>query len=205
MPFKDNKNGRTTAQFVIGYKGYIQLAVRSGYYKKLNVLPIKQGELIRFDPLEEDIEVQLIQNEREREQAETMGYYAMFEYQNGFRKAIYWSKEKMESHALKYSQGYRSDKKNNRAWTFWSKDFDGMACKTMIRQLISKWGIMSVDMQKAVTNDMGVIGNGGSVDYIDTPEETPQIAPQPAPETVAAEVIQPQNAPAEDFAALMEE
>lgn len=201
VPYKDRKNGRTVAQFQIGYKGYIQLAIRSGQYKKLNVLPIKAGELIRFDPLDEEIEVRLIENELDRESAETIGYYAMFEYTNGFRKAIYWSRQKMESHAERYSMGYKAHK----GYTFWEKDFDGMACKTMLRQLISKWGIMSVDMQKAVTNDMGVIGNGGSVDYIDTPEETPQIAPQPAPETVAAEVIQPQNAPAEDFAALMEE
>ena len=212
VPFKDNKNGRTTAQFVIGYKGYIQLAVRSGYYKKLNVLPIKQGELIRFDPLEEEIEVQLIQNEREREQAETMGYYAMFEYQNGFRKAIYWSKEKMESHALKYSQGYRSDKKNNRAWTFWSKDFDGMACKTMIRQLISKWGIMSIDLETAIEKDNAAIGmdNSGefTADFIDNaPEEnapTVDAATGEIVEEVQAETAQPTQDEPADFGDLLE-
>ena len=167
VPFDDRKNGVSKAQFILGYKGYIQLAVRSGYYKKLNVLPIKQGELIRFDPLEEDIEVSLIQDERERELAETMGYYAMFEYQNGFRKAIYWSREKMETHAMRYSKGYASDKKKGTAWTFWSKDFDGMACKTMLRQIISKWGIISIDLQTALEKDNGVIYSDGSVEYID--------------------------------------
>lgn len=165
VPFNDNKNDKKTAQFILGYKGYIQLAIRSGYYKKLNVLPIKQGELIRFDPLEEDIEVQLIQDEREREQAETMGYYAMFEYSNGFRKAIYWSKDKMESHALRYSKGYASDKKNGRAYTFWSKDFDGMACKTMLRQLISKWGIMSIDLQTAIEKDNAAISMNSTGEF----------------------------------------
>ena len=86
VPFNDNKNHCKKAQFQLGYKGYIQLAIRSGYYKKLNVLAIKKGELVKFDPLEEEIEVQLIDDEEQREQAETIGYYAMFEYQNGFKK-----------------------------------------------------------------------------------------------------------------------
>ena len=148
-------------------KGYIQLAIRSGQYKKLNVLAIKEGELIRFDPLNEEIEVKLIEDEDEREAAATIGYYAFFEYINGFRKAIYWSKKKMEAHALKYSQGYAADKKKGTSWTFWSKDFDGMAYKTLLRQLISKWGIMSVEMQTAIDADMAVINDDGSKKYVD--------------------------------------
>ena len=156
------------AQFQLGYKGYIQLAIRSGQYKKLNVLAIKEGELIKYDPLDEDIEVKLIENEEEREKAETIGYYAMFEYLNGFRKTIYWSKQRMEAHALKYSMGYRAKK----GYTFWEKDFDGMAYKTMLRQLISKWGIMSIDltMQKALESDMAVINDNGTYDYVDNNE-----------------------------------
>lgn len=80
------------AQFQVGYKGYVQLAIRSGYYKKLNVLPIKEGELERFDPLNEEIEVSLVADEAKRETLPTAGYYAMFEYNNGFRKAMYWSR-----------------------------------------------------------------------------------------------------------------
>ncbi|MEG1932645.1 MAG: recombinase RecT, partial [Pygmaiobacter sp.] len=80
VPFNDNKRGCKVAQFQLGYKGYIQLAIRSGYYKKLNVLAIKEGELIHFDPIEEVIEINLIEDEIEREQAKTIGYYAMFEY-----------------------------------------------------------------------------------------------------------------------------
>ena len=119
VPYNDNKKGKV-AQFQLGYKGYIQLALRSGYYKKLNVFAIKKGELIRFDPLNEEIEVRLIEDDTEREQAETTGYYAMFEYLNGFRKAIYWSKEKMESHALKYSPGFAADKRKKTSYTFLS-------------------------------------------------------------------------------------
>ena len=173
VPFNDNKRGCKVAQFQIGYKGYIQLAIRSGQYKKLNVLAIKEGELIKYDPLDEDIEVKLIENEEEREKAETIGYYAMFEYLNGFRKTIYWSKQKMEAHALKYSMGYRAKK----GYTFWEKDFDGMAYKTMLRQLISKWGIMSIDltMQKALESDMAVINDNGTYDYVDNNEMANEI------------------------------
>lgn len=163
VPFNDRKNGRTVATFQLGYKGYTQLAIRSGQYKKLNVLPIKKGELISYNPLEEEINVELIQDENEREAAETVGYYAMFEYINGFRKTLYWTKEKMESHALKYSSGYKVKK----GYTFWEKDFDSMACKTMLRQLISKWGIMSIELQNAFISDNAVIGEDGSATYIE--------------------------------------
>lgn len=163
VPFKENnKDGslkRTVAQFQIGYKGYIQLAIRSGYYKKMNVLSIKDGELVKYNPLDETIEADLIEDEEKRENTATIGYYAMFEYQNGFTKTIYWSKAKMEAHAKKYSQAYRTDLKRNWKYSFWSKDFDAMAYKTMLRQLISKWGIMSVEFQTAVTNDMAVLND----------------------------------------------
>lgn len=87
----------------------------------------------------------------------------MFEYTNGFRKTLYWSKAKMEKHALKYSMGYQAKK----GYTFWEKDFDGMAYKTMLRQLISKWGIMSIDMQQAIEKDMSAINTDGSFSYVD--------------------------------------
>lgn len=173
VPFNDREKGKV-AQFQLGYKGYIQLAIRSGQYKKLNVLAIKEGELIRFDPLNEEIEVKLIEDEEAREQAETVGYYAMFQYTNGFKKAIYWSKKKMEAHAMKYSMGYRAKK----GYTFWEKDFDGMAYKTMLRQLISKWGIMSIDMQTAIDADMAVINADGTKNYVDNEDEN--IIEQPA-------------------------
>lgn len=177
VPFNDSKRKCKVAQFQLGYKGYIQLAIRSGYYKKINVLAIKDGELINFNPLDEEIEVNLIEDEETRENTPTVGYYAMFEYQNGFRKALYWSKAKMERHALQYSNGYRAKK----GYTFWEKDFDGMAYKTMLRQLISKWGIMSIEMQDVFTKDMGVINEDGSVDYIEADTDEEVIIPQGEP------------------------
>lgn len=170
VPYKDKEKGQV-AQFQLGYKGYIQLAIRSGQYKKMNVLAIKEGELIRFDPLNEEIEVKLIDDEELREQAETIGYYAMFEYTNGFKKAIYWSKKKMVEHAKKYSPGFKRDIEKGTAWTFWSKDFDGMAYKTMLRQLISKWGIMSIELMTAVDADMAVINEDGTTSYVENDVE----------------------------------
>lgn len=166
VPFNDKNKGKV-AQFQLGYKGYLQLAIRSGYYKKINVLDIKEGELIKYDPLNEEIEINLIEDEETREKTKTIGYYAMFEYTNGFKKTLYWSKSKMQEHAKKYSQGYKADLSKGTSYTFWSKDFDGMAFKTMLRQLISKWGIMSIEMQNAIEKDMAVISEDGSVDYVD--------------------------------------
>lgn len=188
VPFNNSDRGCKVAQFQLGYKGYIQLAIRSGQYKKINVLAIKEGELIEYDPLNEEIKVSLIEDEELREQAKTIGYYAMFEYLNGFRKTLYWSKNKMLAHADKYSKAFSVNATKGKypkvsfadfeagkvaeedMWkysSFWYKDFDGMAYKTMLRQLISKWGIMSVDMQTAMEKDMAVIKENGDYEYID--------------------------------------
>ena len=183
VPFDNKKKGCKEAQFQLGHKGYIQLAIRSGYYKKLNVLAIKEGELVRYDPLDEEVEVNLIEDDILREEAPTMGYFAMFEYENGFRKTLYWSKKKMLAHAEKYSfafyknggakplelleQGKIPEKDMWKYSSFWFKDFDGMALKTMLRQLISKWGIMSIDLQNAIDKDMAVIHEDGKTDYVD--------------------------------------
>ena len=165
VPFNGKEKGKN-AQFQLGYKGYIQLAIRSGQYKKLNVLAIKEGELVRFDPLTEEIEVNLIEDEEVREEAKTTGYYAMFEYTNGFCKAIYWSKKKMEAHAKKYSKSYCKSS------SVWQTNFDAMAYKTMLRQLISKWGIMSIDMVSALDADMAVINEDGTKNYVDNASYT---------------------------------
>ena len=177
----------------------MQLAIRSGYYKKINVLPIKMGELEYFDPLEEEIKVHMIEDEEIRENADTIGYYAMFEYLNGFKKAIYWSKKKMESHANTYSKAFDLKKKRMlekgeipeydlwRYSSFWYKDFDGMACKTMLRQLISKWGIMSIELQNAYEKDMSVIHEDGSTEYIDT--QIPEQQSEPEQQEQQPEII----------------
>lgn len=161
-------------------KGYVQLALRSGYYKSLTVFAVKAGELKRWNPITEELEVELIEDEEIREKTETIGYAARFEYLNGFSKTLYWSRQKMENHALRYSKGYAAKK----GYTFWEKEFDSMAFKTMLRQLISKWGIMSIDLQTAFEQD--VITEDGN--YLET--EMPQLAPvtgDPEPEQDAVE------------------
>lgn len=199
VPFNDKKRGTKVAQFQLGYKGYIQLAIRSGQYKKLNVLAIKEGELIRFDALNEEIEVKLIDDDTQREAAKTIGYYAMFEYVNGFRKAMYWSREKMMAHADKYSMAFSAAKyqdlldgkiPQNEMWkysSFWYKDFDGMAYKTMLRQLISKWGIMSIELQTAIDKDMAAIRDDGTVDYVDNSADYESVPEAPQAPVIEAD------------------
>lgn len=169
VPFNNRKQGTTEAQFILGYKGYIQLAARSGNYKHINVMEIKEGELVSYNPFDEEIILNPIQDVDEREKTPTIGYYAMFEYINGFKKVIYWSKAQMLAHADKYSKAFNKasyekllngeipDKDLWKYSSFWYKDFDSMAKKTMLRQLISKWGVMSVDMTQAIETDNSVI------------------------------------------------
>lgn len=194
VPFNNTKTGVKEAQFQMGYKGYIQLAIRSGQYKRLNVVAIKEGELEYFDPLNEDIKVNLMVDDWDkREEAETIGYYAMFELVNGFRKTMYWSKAQMLAHADKYAPAFYKDAGKVKtkygekqrvsyadyeagnydprdSWmysSFWYKNFDGMAYKTMLRQLISKWGVMSIDLQKAFEGDMATLDAEGHPTYVE--------------------------------------
>ncbi len=169
VPFNNKDRGCKVAQFQLGYKGYVQLALRSGYYKRLNVMSLKPGELKRYDPFLEEIDIELMDDELARERAQSVGYVAMFEYNNGFRKVLYWSRQKMEAHALRYSQGYKAKK----GYTFWEKDFDAMAYKTMLRQIISKWGIMSIELQNAFEQDSVIEQYDDNLLGTDVPELAP--------------------------------
>ena len=187
VPFDDKKRGCKVATFILGYRGYLQLAIRSGQYRRINVLALKEGELVKWDPMTEEIEVNLIEDDEVRENTPTMGYYASFEYINGFRKSIYWSYAKALNHADKYSKAFNKkayeDLKagkipQSEMWkysSFYYQDFDAMTCKNLIRQLIGKWGIMSIEMEKALEYDQGVgivkDGKMSGVEYVDSPEE----------------------------------
>ncbi len=181
VPFKDK------AQFQLGYKGYIQLAIRSGQYKDIDVIEVREGEYLGRDKTTGKHQFEFIEDEVERENKPIIGYMVYFEYLNGFYKNLYWSKEKMQKHALEYSQAYASDVKKGTSYSFWSKDFDGMAFKTMLRQLISKWGIMSIDMQEALTKDMSVVKEDGTCDYVDNQH----IVSVPTEKAINAEVTEP--------------
>ena len=186
VPFNNTKKGCKDAQFQLGYKGYIQLALRSGYYKRLNVFSVKAGELKAWNPITEELELEMIEDDEVREKTASVGYVATFTYVNGFTKTIYWSRSKMEAHALRYSKGYAA-KKN---YTMWEKDFDAMAYKTMLRQLISKWGIMSIDLQTAFEQD-NVVESG---DFLET--EQPTLAPVTDTPQTAETAAQPEEAEA---------
>lgn len=194
-----NNKGVKEAQFQLGYKGMVQLAIRSGQYKRLNALAIKEGELIKYDPLNEEIEVKLIDDELARERAKTIGYYAMYELINGFKKSMYWSRQKMEAHAMRYSKGYQAKK----GYTFWEKDFDGMALKTMYRRLLST-APMSIEMQTAYEKDMAVIRSDNTVEYVDNADYEPTAVNGSNPsdsasgEEIIVEAVKAEEIPAEE-------
>ncbi|MEC0965447.1 MULTISPECIES: recombinase RecT [Bacillus] len=127
------------AQFQLGYKGYIQLALRTGQYKSINCISVHKGELQKWNPLTEEIEIDF----EKRESDAVIGYAAYFELLNGFRKTVYWTKAQVEKHKKKFS---KSD-------FGWGKDWDAMALKTVLKSMLSKWGILSIEMQKAVIED----------------------------------------------------
>lgn len=192
VPFKQkakfDRNGNmlspetVKAQFVLGYKGYIQLALRSGQYADLDCMEVHEGEYLGKDPQTAKPRFQFIEDDDIRDATPVVGYMAYFEYLNGFRKTIYWSKEKMMNHADTYSPAFSRkayeriqngeipDKDMWKYSSFWYKDFDGMARKTLLRQLISKWGIMSTEMQQALTGDSSISEIGAGQQIITTPE-----------------------------------
>lgn len=165
VPFKNNKTNTTEAQFQIGYKGFIQLALRSGQFKNISVTPIYEGEIISKDRLrgfEFDFE--------NKTSEVVIGYAAMFSLINGFEKTLYMSKENIEKHAKKFSQTYK------KGFGLWKDDFDSMACKTVLKLLLSKYAPMNVEMQKAQIADQAIINEvneqGEIIDVTYTDNET---------------------------------
>jgi len=173
IPFKVNEwdkqarervHIRTDAQFQIGYKGYIQLAMRTGEYKKLNATPIYKNQFIAWDEMEEILTLNDVDGD-----GDIVGYVAFFELINGFKKMMFWRYSKMLKHANEYSSAFDSRKytllkegkiPQGEMWkysSFWYKSFDDMALKTMFRQILSKYGILSEEMQKAYEFDQSVV------------------------------------------------
>ncbi len=196
VPFNNTKKdsrGREVkvkeATFQLSYKGYIQLAMRSGQYKKIHVTDIKEGELKSYNPITDEFEFEPITDYTERQKHKTIGYYAFFILANGFKKELYWDKEKMEAHAKKYSMSYR------KGWSssFWVSDFDAMAYKTLIRQLISKHGIMSAEMETGYRNDMATIDENGNPNYVDNVPDEPEKAVDVMADVIDAEVVEVEN------------
>ncbi len=159
------------AQFQMMYKGFIQLAIRSGYYEKMNYAVVYEDELISYNPITGELEfvtdfskcTQRLNGEDDK----VVGYYAWFRLKTGFRQELYMSKAAVEHHARKYSQAYRNDINNKKKSSKWTTDFEAMALKTVIKLLLSKWGILSVDMQRAIQDDQKTFDDEGNGNYGD--------------------------------------
>lgn len=166
----------TKAQFQLGYKGYIQLALRTGQYRFINVIEVCKGELKKFNRLTEELDIDF----EAKESDEVVGYAAYFELLNGFRKTVYWTKTQVEAHRTKFS---KSD-------FGWKKDWNAMAMKTVLKNMLAKWGILSVEMQKAFSDDDNMVevtesGDTVTIDVDFTPVDESE--PEHKAEPTAAE------------------
>ena len=181
VPYK-TKNGYV-AQFQLGYKGIVDLALRTGQYKRLNAMEVREGEFVGRDESGDPIINWL--DEDERESKPVVGYMAFLELLSGFKKRIYWSNKKIEDHAMRYSQGYRYEKTHGASQSTakagnksnpWISNRNEMACKTVLKSLISKWGPISIEYQRAIQYDQSVITTDfetgeESIEYIDNQPE----------------------------------
>lgn len=162
VPYWDSNTKVNNAQFQMGYKGYIQLALRSQQYKRINVIDVRQNEIKKIDYLKDEIKFKFISNPLERLNAKIVGYCAYFKLKNGFEKTLYWTNEQVEEHFLKYSKTYAKSKK------FAIASFEDMAKKTVLTQLLRKWGIMTTELQTAYESDQVILINDEKI-YIDNP------------------------------------
>ena len=147
VPFKNSKKGAdgnwykvTEASFILGWKGMHQLALRTGAYKTINVIDIREGELVKYNRLTEEVIINFIEDEDERETKKVIGYVGYYRLVNGAEKTIYMTIKQIENHEKKHRKGEYMGKG-------WREDFDAMARKTVYRRLIGKWGVMSIDYQ----------------------------------------------------------
>ncbi|WP_373804340.1 MULTISPECIES: recombinase RecT [Bacteroidales] len=167
IPYKNNRENKTEAQFQIGYRGFIQLAIRSGQFKTINVTEVREGELETFDLLTGEMRFTAVPKRTERP---VIGYAAFFRLSNGFEKTLYMTKEEVDVHAKKYSQTYSSKYEKVQQNSKWATDFDAMAKKTAIKLLLSKYAPLSVDMINAVNSDQAVITETGAK-YVDNQQD----------------------------------
>ena len=206
VPFKNSKKGTVDAQFMLGWHGYYQLAIRSGQYKDLDVIEIREGEYLGRDKYTGKQKFEFIEDEEERLSKPVIGYLGYFELLNGYKKQIYMSKTEMEQHANTYSKAFNlEDYRKLQAgqiperdmWkysSYWYKDFQGMSFKTILRRLISKYGVMSIEMQDAYTKDMAVLHENGDYEYVDNPQEenkqTIEVEQEPQEKKVSLDEIE---------------
>lgn len=160
IPYKNHK-GKTEAQFQIGWKGLVQLAQRSGLYKTIRSSVVYEGQIEDIDFITGKI------TRGQKRSDEVVGYIAYFELINGFSANMYMSKQDMENHARIYSQSYGYDVKNHKQNSMWSKNFDIMGTKTVLKLLLGKYGPLSVAMERAMQADQAAVNADGTFRYID--------------------------------------
>lgn len=176
IPYKDNKKGVTVAQFQLGYKGFKQLALRSGQFAIIpNATDIKEGELKSRNRLTGECVFKFIDDDVERAKAKTIGYASYFKLLSGAESTFYMSVDEMQAHALRYSQTYRSKYDNVRQASKWTTDFDDMAKKTVIKLNLSRNAPLSVEMQDAINSDQSVMYEANKYEYVDNDNMTQQI------------------------------
>lgn len=192
VPFDNKKNGVYVkeAQFQMGYKGYVQLALRSGMYEKIIATDVRRGEVVSYNPFEDEFEYKPCDFEKRHEKDKNgkyiipvSGYYAKMKLLNGFIKEAYMPLDEMLEFAKKYSKAYRRDIEKHTAYSHWTTRFEDMAKKTMIRQLLSKWGLLTPELQKAYESDMAVIGENGEITYVDNMPDDQRETVNPMGET----------------------
>lgn len=144
VAFNNNRDGkkRMEATFIMGYKGMNQLALRSGVYKRINVIDVREGELKGYNRLTQEIEFEFVEDDNEREKLPIVGWCGYYQLMNGMEKTLYMTKEQIEAHEKRHRRGQYMGKG-------WREDFNSMAAKTVFRKLIGKWGVMSIDYQTA--------------------------------------------------------
>ena len=168
IPYRDNKKGITVAQFQLGYKGFKQLALRSGQFAIIpTATDIKEGELKYRNRLTGECSFEFIEDDVEREKKKTIGYASYFRLLNGAESMFYMSVEQVQAHATRYSQTYRSKYDNVRSQSKWTTDFDDMAKKTVIKLNLSKNAPLSVEMKEAIKADQGIMYSADKIEYAD--------------------------------------
>ena len=176
IPYKDNKKGITVAQFQLGYKGFVQLSLRSGQFKVIpSATEIKEGELKSRNRLTGECVFEFIDDDNERAKAKTIGYASYFRLLNGAESTFYMSVEEMQAHAMRYSQTYRSKYDNIKQSSKWTTDFDEMAKKTVIKLNLSKNAPLSVEMQEAIRADQSIQYKENEYEYVDNGDMEQQI------------------------------
>lgn len=172
IPYKDNKRNITVAQFQLGYKGFKQLALRSGQFAVIpNATEIKEGELKSRNRLTGECVFEFIEDDEERASKKTIGYASYFRLLNGAESTLYMSVEEVTAHALRYSQTFKSKLDHVKKSSKWTTDFDDMAKKTVIKLNLSRNAPLSVEMQDAINADQSVMYEQDKYEYIDNTEQ----------------------------------